>query len=454
MWGLIMRPIVVRLALVLAALLSSRAATAANTCLQAPFSLDDQRALAALRTSTETACPCDAAATRGAYQRCARGAIDDAVGTGALRPGCRTTARRIARGAACGSDLVPCGKVRQTDLDYSCTLSRASSCAGGTKVTRTACAAETHCADVVDWSAGTCHDVRDLGPFAPGHRQVQYMKDSVVSPGTTRVLNTSIWYPAAPGSGPIDPATGGVTGAPVDPSAGPYPIVLFSHGSCGTPTQSRFLTPLLASYGFVVVAPPHPGNTIAEFPNCRSADAQRASLLERPQDMRFVLDQVLAAAVTPGSFLTGVLDVDRIAMTGHSFGGLTTYFVQSADPRIDVAVVMAPAALGSPRLTVPSLTILGNIDSVVNNEQSRAAYAASVSPKMLVEIEHAGHFSFSDFCFPSSDCNPPVTLSSAEAHDAALRFVLPFLMVHLAGDASWVPLLEPPAQPGFLYTSE
>ncbi len=448
------RPIIVRSAIVFLALLSSRTATAANTCLQEPFSLGDQRALAALRTATETTCPCDAAATRGSYQRCARGAIDDAVGTGVLRPGCRTTARRIARGASCGSDLVPCGKVRRTDLDYSCTLSRASSCAGGTKVTRTACGVETHCADVVDWSAGTCHDVRDRGPFAPGFRRVQYVKDSVVSPGTPRVLDTAVWYPAAPGSAPIDPATGGVNDAPVDTSAGPYPVVLFSHGSCGTPVQSRFLTPLLASHGFVVVAPPHPGNTIDEFPSCRSIDAQRASLLERPQDVRFVLDQVLAAAANPGSFLTGVVDADRIAMTGHSFGGLTTYFVQSADPRIDVAVAMAPAALGSPRFTVPSLTILGHIDSVVSNDQSRAAYAASVSPKMLVEIEHAGHFAFSDFCFPSSDCNPPATLSSAEAHDAALRWVVPFLMVHLAGDASWSPLLEPPAQPGFLYASE
>jgi predicted dienelactone hydrolase len=436
-------------------LLAVGAASAADTCLQDPFALGDQRALAALRAATEAACPCAAATSRGAYQRCARGAVDDAIGTGALRPACRTAARRIARGAACGSTQVPCGRVRQTDLRYDCSLSRATSCAGGTKVVRTACAAETHCADVVDWTAGTCHDVRALGPFAPGYRQVQYVKDSVLNPGTPRVLDTSIWYPAAPGSGPIDPATGGVTGAPVDPSAGPYPIVLFSHGSCGYPLQSKFLTPLLASYGFVVVAPPHPGNTLEEFPNCRTADAQLASFFERPADMTFTLDQIVAAAGDPGSFLAGVVDVDRVAMTGHSFGGLTTYRVQAADPRIDVAVAMAPAALGqSPKFTVPSLTILGNIDTVVNNDLSRAAYAASSPPKMLVEIEHAGHFAFSDFCFASSDCNPPVTLSSAEAHDAALRFVLPFLMRHLANDTSWLPLLEPPAQPGFLYTAE
>jgi predicted dienelactone hydrolase len=443
-----------RLLLALATtLLATHAASAATNCLKDDFALGDQRAFAALRTATEATCPCAAATSRGTYQRCARSAVETAVGTGALRPACRATAKKIAREASCGSALVPCGRVRATDGDVSCKLARPAACADGGKIAKTACTAETHCADVVDWSAGTCHDVRDDGPYAVGFRQVQYVKDSVVSPGTPRVLDTAIWYPALPG-GAVDPTTGGIADAPVDASGGPYPIVLFSHGSCGYPLQSTFLTPLLASYGFVVVAPPHPGNTLNELPACRTADAQLKSFIERPQDVRFVLDQVLAAASAPGSFLTGLVDPDRIAMTGHSFGGLTTYLVQAADPRIDVAVAMAPATVGAPRkFTVPSLIMLGNIDSIVDNDATRGAYAASSSPKYLVEIEHAGHFAFSDFCFPTSDCQPPVTLTSAEANAAALRYVVPFLLRYLAGDESWTPLLAPAAQPGFLFTA-
>lgn len=434
-------------------LLLTSPAQAATTCLTDPFALGDQRALAAVRAQTDTACPCDGFAMRGDYQKCARGIVDTAVASVTLRQDCRKVARQIVKGTSCGSDKVPCGRVRLRDLDVSCRLTRPTRCTDSGKMAKTACAAETHCADVVDWAAGTCFDVRDPGPFAPGFRTIQYVKDSAVSPGTPRPLPTAVWYPAPPGSSPISPSSGGVQDAPLDPSGGPYPLVLFSHGSCGYPLQSTFLTPLLASRGFVVVAPPHPGNTISEFPNCNAPAALAAAFVERPRDMVFVLDQILAADLDPGSPLFAAIDQDRIAMTGHSFGGLTTYLVTAIEPRVRVAVAMAPAALANSTLPVPSLTILGAIDSVVNNAASRAAYERSVSPKLLIEIQHAGHYAFSNFCFPSSDCNPPTTLTSDEAHDAVLRFVLPFLERHLAGHATWAPFLERPPQPGFVYAA-
>jgi predicted dienelactone hydrolase len=230
--------------------------------------------------------------------------------------------------------------------------------------------------------------------------------------------------------------------------------VLFSHGSCGTPLQSKFLTPLLASWGFVVVAPPHPGNTIFDFPNCNSPANLLAALSERPQDVESVLNQVLAADLDPLSPLFGAIDESRIAMTGHSFGGLTTYLVTAIEPRISVAVAMAPATVFNSTLPVPSLTMLGTIDSVISNPSARAAYDRSVTPKYLVEIEHTGHYAFSDFCLSTSDCSPPTTLTSDEAHTDVLRYVVPFLKTHLAGDAAWSPLLAPPAQPGFVYAAE
>jgi len=440
----------VLLALVLSSFASAHAA---STCLVAPFTLDDQRDLASLRVATEAACPCATATSRGTYQRCARGVIDVALASSELRPDCLKAARDVAKGATCGGDKVPCGQIRVRDGEIACKTSKATACRNSSKVTKSACSAETHCADVLEWAAGTCNDVRDAGAYAPGFREIVYVKDSVNSPGTPRTLATSIWYPAPAGSGPVA-NTGGVTNAPVDASGGPYPLVLFSHGSCGYPQQSLFLTPFLATHGFIVVAPPHPGNTLFEFPNCRTPQAQAASFVERPADVRFVLDQILAANADPGSPFFGTIDPDRIAMTGHSFGGLTTYLVTASEPRVKAAVAMAPATIANSALSVPSLTMLGVIDSVVSNPNARAAYGRSVSPKWLVEIEHAGHYAFSDFCFASSDCNPPTTLDSLEAHDAALRYVLPFLKVHVTGDDAWAPLLEPPTRGGFVYTAE
>lgn len=236
----------------------------------------------------------------------------------------------------------------------------------------------------------------------------------------------------------------------LDASGGPYPVVMFSHGSCGFERQSLFLTPWLASHGFIVMAVPHPGNTLHEFPNCRTGDAQVKSAAERPRDMVFGLDWILAAGDDPASPFFGAVDASRLAMTGHSFGGLTTYLTTRLDKRFTVAVPMAPATGPTSELTIPSLTMYGDIDSVVSNPGVFAAYDRSSAPKRLVGIENAGHYAFSDSCFPSADCNPPATLTQDEAHERVKRQILPFLKVYLAGDQSWAPFLTTPPPSGVI----
>ncbi len=437
-----------------AVLLCAATARADDPCLTGASALGDQRALAALADATEVVCPCADAARASTWRRCARRVLRETAGTGELRASCERTAKRRLRTTACGTRGVPCGAVRvdQPDAAPRCSLARPTGCRDGRRLERTACTAVTSCDDVRTWTAGTCDDPRAAGPFTPGVRVISWTKDSVASPGTPRTLETVIWYPAPAGSGPLDERYGSaVLDAAVAPGAGPYPIVLFSHGSCGYALQSTFLTPLLASRGFIVVAPPHPGNTLFEFPACGTPTAQARSFLERPQDMIFVLDQLLAASADPASPFFGTADATRIAMTGHSFGGLTTFLVAAADSRIRAAVAMAPAAPPNGRLDIPSLIALGNVDSVVDNARSRTAFAASVAPKMLIEIEHAGHYAFSDACFPSPDCSFPTTLSQDEAHAAALRWIVPFLERYGAGRAEARPLLGPPTGPGFLY---
>jgi long-subunit fatty acid transport protein len=118
------------------------------------------------------------------------------------------------------------------------------------------------------------------------------------------------------------------------------------------------------------------------------------------------------------------------------------------------ACLTGPSTLADQRAFAALAEIaLGNIDSVVNNPAARQAFAASAPPKLLVEVEHSGHYTFSDGCFPRPDCNPPITLTQPEAHAAALRYIVPFLEQYLAGrDAS--PLLGPPTGPGFVYQAE
>jgi predicted dienelactone hydrolase len=426
-------------------------ARAQDACLEGASTLADQRALATVRANTESACPCDGGVTKKIWQRCAKNTLLAAQASSTIRRECVRVAKATNKGATCGSSQVACGRVATRDDQASCKLTRADRCTDTAKVDATACTGADFCADVVTWSAGTCEDVRVRGPFESGFRLMPWEKDSVVSPGTPRPLPTAIWYPTAPGSGPLAPDSKGVVDAPLDPSGGPYPVILFSHGSCGYPLQSTFLTPILASRGYIVVAPPHPGNTLSEFPNCGTPAAQIASFQERPQDMIFVLNQILAANADPGSPFFGAVDTTRIAMTGHSFGGLTTFLVQAIEPRIDLTVAMAAAAQPSQQFTVPSLVILGENDSRVSNPNNRSAWGNSVAPKYLVEVLEAGHYVFSDLCFPGPDCAPPATLTQDESHALALRYIVPFIERHLGGDERFASFFTLPAPAGVLF---
>ncbi|MEW6273387.1 MAG: hypothetical protein AB1689_29255 [Thermodesulfobacteriota bacterium] len=443
-----------------ALLLATGAAGAQDKCLTGAATVDDQRDLAALRAAIEAACPCASfdgsrGNDRSAYRKCARAQRDAALASGELRKQCRMTATRGYFDTTCGTaGKVACGRVTpgSKKRPITCSVKPADRCASRGKYTETVCDAETHCSDVVDWTAGTCVDVRDREPFQAGVRTITFTKTSVVDPTMQRPLATVVWYPTTAGAGPVNAALGGVLDAPLDASGGPYPMLLFSHGSCGFPTQSTFLTALLAAQGFVVVAPPHPGNTINDFPTCGTPAAQIASVQERPQDVVFVLDEMLAESADPASPLFGAVDPDRIGMSGHSFGGLTTYLVEDIEPRVKVAIPMA-AAVGMQTLDVPSLTMLGQIDSVVNNTAIRNAYERALPPKLLVEIARAGHYAFSGGCFPSSDCNPPATLTQDEAHGHVLRWVRPFLELYLNGDQGFAPFFLAP-EPGVVLRSE
>lgn len=441
----------------------------------------DQRSLTELREAAEEACPCDSFSDseRRAYGQCVDDVLEAALAAGDVRAACRAQAVAVLEAATCGTNEVACGRIAPaSDPVFSCSIKSGGSCrgqSGGTRLlasrppgigssgpirvrrpqrsmtggyAENVCSEQTHCADVVEWTSGTCFDIRADGPYEAGVRVLSLTKPSAVD-GEPRELETVVWYPASPGSGERDPEYGGVLDAPIDREGGLHPIVLFSHGSCGYPRQSIFLTAFLATHGYVVVAPPHPGNTLFEIEECGNAANTAASAVERPEDMVFALDTILAANEDPSSPFVDSLNPDAVAMSGHSFGGFTTFRTTERDDRIKVAIPLAAASPPEGRFDVPSLTIIGDVDSVVNNERSVAAYDRSVRPKWLVNIMHTGHYAFSNGCFPSPDCEPPHVLEQSEANERVKRWVLPFLKVFLENDLAFAPFLAEEAGPSF-----
>jgi predicted dienelactone hydrolase len=291
-------------------------------------------------------------------------------------------------------------------------------------------------------------------------------------PDRERPLKLTLWYPAQPSTdgretatyveGPIKFVGYARNDAKPFLDAAPYPLVVFSHGSGGTRMQSLFFTEHLASHGFVVMAVDHPGNTI--FDSLLDPDSYEENRLrnyiQRPHDILRQIDFAEGLTALNGA-LAGMIDVNRVAVSGHSFGGYAAISAAGArlnfdalnewcsdpvnaelekqargkvcylrhhvevfaellkvehipsgvwepirDSRIKAVVAMAPwnapifGREGLVAVQVPCLIIVGSADPVtVPERDAYLFYEYLGSPcKALVILENAGHFIFVDSC--------------------------------------------------------
>ena len=123
------------------------------------------------------------------------------------------------------------------------------------------------------------------------------------------------------------------------------PVVLFSHGFGGMRIQSFSLTAHLASRGYVVVAPDHPGRMLTDVLPCifspplDGCDLSGFVADPGPPGLAAALQWVDEASAE-GPF-AGRMDTDAIGIIGHSAGAgsVTTY--AALEPRVRAVIPMA-----------------------------------------------------------------------------------------------------------------
>lgn len=225
---------------------------------------------------------------------------------------------------------------------------------------------------------------------------------------------------------------------PLDAPPGPRPLLLVSHGAGGDRDSHRAQAEHLASHGFVVACVEHPASGPARLrqggrlrANLAAMTRDAEEVLGRPQDLRRVLDRLLAGTLeVPGP--APRIDPARIAALGHSFGAATVLMLAGArvaldvlqppqagapglgpdrfEPRLRTVIALSPQAEAPPffrpgsfaSLRCPVLGLSGSRDASqgeIGPEDRRAAFdrwPADGSRHGLVWIEGAAHLDFAD----------------------------------------------------------
>lgn len=307
---------------------------------------------------------------------------------------------------------------------------------------------------------GQLYDPAKAGPWKIGVHTVR-----LTDPARNRSFSADVWYPVDPatvdGSSntyELDSAFGSL--ASIDsparrdatPAPGIRPLVLFSHGYGGIRFQSYFITEQLASHGFVVVSPDHPGNTLTDFAQLGNDAATAQSAMDRPLDLAYAM----TAALTNKLGVAVTIDPMRIGATGHSFGGWTCLELARRDPRIRVVFPMAPGFRGGATsdfvatLARPLLFIGGSEDSTCDfPENQQAPYEIAQTPKYLLEVMGAGHLDFSNLCevpiaqqLVNDGCDP-AKIDPAVVLQRSKTVATAFVRRHLLGETGYDAYLTP-----------
>lgn len=315
-----------------------------------------------------------------------------------MRPGLAT----LTGLALVGLLLVGCGSDEESGAESTTSVAAASTTANGDTGDETEASVGDPEAPGVDAA-----EVASIGGFAVGSSEVDVVDDSRPTEAwggqdelPQRTLPTLVLYPAEGDVVLADSADETTNPTPearpdAKPADGPWPLVVFSHGRGGTGPAYANVLRAWASAGYVVLAPTYP-LTSAETPDKPNTD----DLVNQPADVSYLIDW--ATDLPEDDPLAGVIDPERIALSGHSLGGFTSlaaaYNPKLRDMRVDAVAEWAGAYRGQLadggdpiQDGPPLLAIHGDSDDTVPYESAQQAVDAVGPPWQLLTLVDGEH---------------------------------------------------------------
>jgi dienelactone hydrolase len=203
----------------------------------------------------------------------------------------------------------------------------------------------------------------------------------------------------------------------VEESNAPYPTLFTSTGYSQGPNSFLQFAERVSSHGFAVIV---------------VGSSAYALATERSNDLMTALDWILEQNDNQSFKLSNLVDVSRLAVSGHSTGGAGSVITASKESRFNVCIPMAAALTPkysevgpeyAENIQMPILIIVGEDDRGFGDiyQIAHEAYNASNTPKFLITVPNVEHGWMSDYNFE--------------------RYVIPFLKVYLDGNDAYVTYL-------------
>jgi predicted dienelactone hydrolase len=296
-------------------------------------------------------------------------------------------------------------------------------------------------------------------------------------------LTATVWYPAHKREDsepdnyePFQVTLEGYKNAPLAVSKAP--LIAFSHGFYAIRYQSAYMMEHLARHGYVSVAVDHPNNVLYDFDDDMTAQV----LLERPDDVRFTVNELQELIENPEHLLYDAADCNQYVAMGHSFGshtvnvlaggeldyaGLQSFCEQNpgeracgyvddlasnslashgtVDERVIAVIPMSPGLWytfgedGSGLSVIKnSLLLAGTEDGVLDyDREAIPTFLQTSSPKYFATFYDTGHYGFSNICdlLPvfTDECTAQGWADVSEVQTYSNQLVLAFIDYHLKG---------------------
>jgi len=305
--------------------------------------------------------------------------------------------------------------------------------------------------------------------------------DPYLANGTKRELLVRFWYPASISQGckPAEYTTlrvwnyfsqlGGIPlpkvrtnsclNAPI--TDGAHSIVVFTHGYTGTSTDYTFLFEDLASRGYVVASVNHTYEaTAVEFPDGRlvksvfgshlgntvrsDEEAVSFAVSVRLSDLKFVVNELERLNASAESPFVGKLDMSRVALAGHSLGGLTAILGIEEEPRFRAGIVIDGVMPDSLFSTTEKAVLILAAGREQWGEDERRLWGGLRGPRFAVNLRGAEHVTPSDMVWLAKAAIKTGAMDPEKTVAAIRDYIAAFLDTNLRSEPVG-PLLTGPS---------